>query len=154
MPKDTARDLETRLAAIGASLLIDTLSQIGSIPPLKQDHAQATLAPKIRKEDGKIDWPQEAEMIGRRVRAFFPWPVAFTYLRGKRLQIHEGEVLDEPAAGPSPGKILSVHKYGVDVCCGARTVYRLKTVRPDGKKEMSAYSFSLGTRITEDDVLG
>jgi methionyl-tRNA formyltransferase len=154
LPGDTARDLEARLAGIGASLLIDTIERIESIPRLKQDSSRATLAPKIRKDDGKIDWAEDAGMISRRVRAYFPWPAAFTFLRGKRLQVHQGEALDAPAACPSPGKILTVDRSGIDVSCGGGTVYRLKAVRPDGKKGMSAYSFSLGTRITEDDILG
>jgi len=76
-PCEKAFELEKRLAQKGANLLVDTIRRMGTLIPLKQNHAQATYAPLIKKEDGHIDWSSAAVSVDRKVRAFYPWPSAF-----------------------------------------------------------------------------
>src|SRR5690242_12334086 len=87
--EDTTETLSERLSVIGAELMVETLERLerGDIEPRGQDHAQATLAPMLKKEDGRIDWSWTADEIARRVRGLRPWPVAYTAFRGKRLGI-------------------------------------------------------------------
>ncbi len=151
-PRETARDLETRLAAMGAALLVRTLEDIDRIVPIPQDHSLATLAPKIRKEDGAIDWSEEAVAIDAKVRAFQPWPSAFFFFRGKRVQVHQGTALGTKCAPSVPGTVLAVGKNGIDVACGGRTIYRIESIQPEGKKKMDAYAFSLGAGVRAGDV--
>src|SRR5271167_991388 len=89
-PEDTALTLAPRLAQTGAELMITTLSglQKGTITPRPQDHAQATLAPILRREDGLIDFSRTAVETWNRLRGFQPWPGAFTHFRGKMLHLH------------------------------------------------------------------
>jgi methionyl-tRNA formyltransferase len=91
-PEETALELGARLAAMGAALLIETLERIETIAPHKQDAAQATYAPLLKKENGLIDWRQPAQAIHNRVRGFQPWPGAYTRFRGQQLHIWKSRV--------------------------------------------------------------
>jgi methionyl-tRNA formyltransferase len=142
------------LALIGADLLIDTLARIDSIVPVPQDHAAATSAPKIQKEDGKLAWASEAAAINRKVRAFTPRPSAFTFFKGQRLIILEGRALESTTAEDSPGRILAVAKDGLDVCCKDGTIYRIHFLQPESKTAMDAHAYSLNGRIKIGDLLG
>jgi methionyl-tRNA formyltransferase len=117
-PRETCRELETRLAALGADLLKNTLKHIDSISPVPQDHALATLAPKIRKDDGRIDWNRDSDFIDRMVRAYTPWPTAFTFRKGKRILIRRGQNLPGHLADGRPGRILTISSEGLDIACG------------------------------------
>jgi methionyl-tRNA formyltransferase len=152
LPEENAGDLEARLAQIGAELLTKTIAQIDKITPLKQDGAKATYAPKLKKEDGKIDWARNAGIIERQVRAFTPKLAAFTFLQEQRIIIQRGKD-DGKIAGisSSPGEILSIIKEGVGVCCGERSIYLIERLQPENRKEMDAYAFSLGARIKPGD---
>ena len=149
-PAETAGSLENRLADAGADLLSETLAQRESLPLLPQDHSAATYAPKLKKEDGRVDWSQPAAIIDRRVRAFTPRPSAFAFLRGLRLQIIQGRPLPDEAKTDRPGKILSVGKDGLQVICGQAGVYLIERLKPENKSEMSASDFSRGTKIELD----
>lgn len=151
LPQEKANELEARLAQKGAELLVKTISQIDKIKPRKQDHSKATYAPMLKKEDGKIDWAKSALFIDRQVRAFNPWPSAFTFLKEKRIKIYEGKVIEKLDQVYSPGKILALKKEGIEVSCGERSVYLIRRLQPENKKEMDAYAFSLGVRIKPGD---
>jgi methionyl-tRNA formyltransferase len=152
-PRETARDLETRLAAMGAALLIRTLEDIGLIVPFPQDHSLATLAPKIRKEDGAIVWSEDAAAIDRRVRAFQPWPSAFSFIKGRRVQVHRGIELGTMSMPPPPaGTVMAVGRSGIDVACGGGSIYRIESIQPEGKKEMDAHAFSIGAGLRAGDM--
>jgi methionyl-tRNA formyltransferase len=151
-PGEKAFELEARLAEMGAELLVRTISQIDKIEPLKQNHAQATYAPKLKKEDGRIDWKKEALFIDRKARAFYPWPSTFAFLDEKRIKIHEGKVGRKLSQHLLPGKILAVSKEGIEVCCGGRTTYLIQKIQPENKKEMDAYAFSHGAAIKIGDA--
>ncbi len=148
LPYETAGELEMRLAEKGAELLVNTLSHLDEITPQKQDHSQATYAPKIDKEEGLIDWNQEATAIERKVRAFTPWPSAYTYFQGKRLKILSGRALPEKTSSDKQaGLILKADKAGIQICCGGGSIFLITSLQPQNKKPMSAYSFSLGQKI-------
>jgi methionyl-tRNA formyltransferase len=144
-PEETAAELEARLAAIGAEVLIETLAGIaaGSLKPAPQDHARATLAPIIKKEDGRIDWSQPAEILARRVRGFHPWPGTFTLWRGQPLKILRARA--EAGHTLAPGE-LAVDRDGVVVGCGERTGLRLLEVQPESRRAMSGAAFAAGLR--------
>jgi methionyl-tRNA formyltransferase len=158
-PRETAAALEARLAALGAGLLVSTLGRVDSVPHLKQDESQATLAPKLRKEDGRIAWTEAAAAIDRKVLALADRPGVFTAIGGKRLNILHGRPLEtleyaRPDTEPDAGTILGVGKPGLEVACGAGTAYLVEELQPEGKGIMTAYAFSLGARISPGDKIG
>ncbi len=143
-----AHELEVRLAEIGTELLCKTIDQIDSIPHTKQDHSQATFAPLLKKEDGRIDWTKSAVEIDRKIRAFTPWPSAYTFLNQKRMKIIRGKRQDCRTQGLVPGEIRGVNKTGIRVSCGQNSMYLIEELQPEGKKVMNAYAFTLGTQIS------
>jgi len=141
------------MAQIGAELLIKTIDNIDKIQPFPQDHSQATYAPKLKKEDGRIDWQKKALFIERLVRAFNPWPSAFTFLREKRIKILKGKRQTAVLSTASfPGRIHQISKEGIEVVCGEGSLFLIKEMQPEGKKSMSAYAFSIGTEIKPGDA--
>jgi len=153
-PRETARELEERLSGLGAGLLIDTLEKIDRLPHIRQDQAQATLAPRLHKGQGKIDWRKDAVSIDRMVRAFSPWPGAFTSFRGQRIIIHGGSPLTVPAPPLDPGRVVEVRREGPVVCCGGDSAYLIERLQRENRKEMAAADFLHGTRIEKGDCLG
>ncbi len=154
LPRENAHELETRLSHIGARLLLKTLENIHLLEPKEQDHSLATYAPKLSKELGRIDWQQPAEVVDRKVRAFYGWPGAFTFLEDQRLEIISGLVTQGLMPEAEAGEVVQIDKSGIYVCCGQRTFYLIEKVKPEGKKEMSAYSFSLGGKARVGTILG
>jgi len=150
-PEEGASELEARLAQKGAELLVKTIAKIGKIKPQKQDHSQATYAPRIKKEDGRIKWEKNAIFIERLVKAYTPWPSAYTFLADRRIKILKGKKEAFKGQSSSPGEILEVKKKGIEVCCGDASVFLIENLQPENKKPMSAYSFSLGAKIRPGD---
>jgi methionyl-tRNA formyltransferase len=151
-PDERAPELSSRLSTAGASLLIETLSGLdaGTITPRPQDDAQATLAPILKKEDGRIDWGWPAFKIYNRLRGFDPWPGAWTTFRGQTLQIRNAR----PAEGPlAPGEIRSEGKR-VLVGCGEGTALELIEVQLEGRKRVPAADFVRGVRLSDNETLG
>lgn len=146
-PGETAPELQARLADAGAELLLKTLGRIDRVTPVKQDSAQASLAPKIRKEDGRIDWREPAESVDRKVRALARNPGTFTFLKGRRLQLHRGKGLPDGDLSAAPGTILAIRREGLVVSCGDRTSYLVERLQAEGRAAMTARDFSLGTKI-------
>jgi len=148
-PEETAVELGPRLAAMGAALLIKTLANIAAIAPQKQDPAQATYAPLLKKEDGLIDWRQSAQSIHNRVRGFQPWPGAYTRFRNQQLHIWKSRVA-APAAG-QPGQLLL---HPLRAVCGDAAL-ELIEVQLEGRNRISAEAFANGQRIAAAaDILG
>lgn len=148
LPGEYAYELESRLADMGADLLCKTIEKIDTIPHTKQDPSQVTLAPMLRKEDGRIDWTKNAVEIDRKIRAFTPWPSTYSFIDQKRIKVLKGKSQAGPLALYGPGKIISVGKAGIQVSCGQNSVYLIEELQPEGKKTMTAHAFSLGTQIT------
>lgn len=154
LPRETAGELEHRLAEIGAALLIRTIDRIDSLPRRAQDHSRATYAPKLKKENGRIDWSREATEIDRLVRAFSPWPGAFTFWKGRRLIIHQGEPLNEKRDYRWPGQIVEIRSMGPLVCCGSGTVFLIRRLQGENRKAMEANAFLRGMPLQPGDLLG
>ena len=153
-PDENAVELGERLAVVGARLLVETLEGLrsGRVVPEKQDDAQATLAPLLKKEDGAIDWNEAASAIHNRVRGLQPWPGARTSFRGVPLHLWKSRCGGgAQASGKSPGRILSVKP--LLVACG-EGVLELLEVQLEGRKRISAADFANGQRLTDNDILG
>jgi len=146
---ETAPELAVRLAEAGAGLIVDTLQNLaaGKVTGTPQDGSQATFAPVLRKEDGRIDWTQTADQIYNRIRGLDPWPGAFTMFRGQTCQI-EGVPSDlaVPAAAPA-GTIHIAGAGEIVVKCGAGGALRVERVQLQGRKRVSARDFLSGARI-------
>jgi len=153
---DTAVSLEEKLRNLGAELLMDALKLIGSrnYCLLEQDEEQVILAPKLKKEDGLIDWDEPAIDIHNQVRGVLPWPGAFTCYRGKMLKVFQSDVLPVfPNHRPAPGEVVRADKYGIVVACG-RGFLNLKELQLEAGKRMSAQNFIIGHKLKVEDVLG
>jgi methionyl-tRNA formyltransferase len=156
-PEETSGELLTRLAELGARAAIGALDLIesGRIQPVPQDPSLVTLAPKLSKGEGQLDWSRPAEDLARRVRALTPWPGARTSEPGGReLTIEQAAVVAYPPAPPDaePGTILVAHKQLV-VATGHGAL-ELRTLKPAGKRAMDASSYLLGARLTVGQRLG
>ncbi|PJD93977.1 MAG: methionyl-tRNA formyltransferase [Legionella sp.] len=118
-PTDTAGSLHDRLAQLSAEPLIHIVNELalGQAVAEEQDHALATYTKKINKEDGAIDWHNPAVVIDRQIRAFNPWPVAYTTLGSETIRIHQAKVVSL-ATDKASGTILSMDKNGMMVATG------------------------------------
>ncbi len=147
LPSDNALTLESRLASAGAELLSKTSARITKIQPQKQDFSLATYAMKIKKEDGRIDWNQNAHHIERMLKAYSPWPSVYTFFGDTRVKIVQGKHIDSNNTKSSPGQIINVHKKGIETVCGQGSVFLIESLQPENKKVMDSYAYSLGSRI-------
>ena len=150
----TAETLLPRLAALGAELLPLVLAGLegpGALPRLPQDHARATLAPILSRDDGKVEWTRSAFELDARRRGFTPWPGAWTTVAGAVLKIHAAR----PASGGGgPPGTLGEAAAGVRVACGEGTSWELLEVQPEGRKRMPAAAWLQGARLKAGDTLG
>jgi methionyl-tRNA formyltransferase len=149
---DTSETLAPRLAATGADLLVETLRGLRTrtILPRAQDNITATLAPILKKEDGRIDFALRAEQIRDRLRGFQPWPGAFTSFRGKNLNIWQAGTVSRTL----PQTELLVDSGRLLVGCGEDTALDILEVQPEGKKRMPASDFVRGYRPQAGEKLG
>jgi methionyl-tRNA formyltransferase len=178
-PDETTPELYARLAEAGAPLIVETLRGLasGTITPTPQDSSQATLAPPLKKEDGRIDWSLPAQKIYNRIRGFQPWPGAFTQFRGKQcaiwgtpakpnLSVATGATVrtGPAAAGPVPTTASQVRQQvpgtisasdaNVHVTCGDDTALRVEFVQLEGRNKISAREFANGARLQQDERFG
>jgi methionyl-tRNA formyltransferase len=149
-PHQTAADLFDVLAAGGAPLVVRTLDGLedGSLHPTPQNHAGATFAPLLSREDGRMDFAaRSATELKNRWRGFQPWPGAFTALDGKKLIVHRMEVADAstfaPPADAEPGQ-MHVEEQRLFVACAGHTWLELLEVQMEGKKRLPAGEFLRG----------
>jgi methionyl-tRNA formyltransferase len=148
-PEENAIELGARLAVAGADLLVRTLAELHMIQPQPQDDSQATYAPILKKEDGKIDWTLSGREILNRIRGFEPWPGGYGFLRGQRLQIWSAAVGDQKLP---PGALRSVNRKLYAGCGGGESI-ELREVQLEGKKRMPAAAFMNGFPLSGDEVL-
>ena len=153
-PDDTTGSLSERLARVGAELLIETLPRWlrGEITPIPHDARLVTLAPRLKKEDGRIAWTRSAAEIARHVRAMSPWPSAFTTWKGRLLKVLRAEAIACPTPAPA-GTVVVDAANGVWVACGEGAL-RLIEVQPEGRPAMSAEAFARGQRDLHLSMLG
>jgi methionyl-tRNA formyltransferase len=152
--EDTAQILHDRLAQVGASLIVKAMDQLdrGALRPIPQDHREASYAPPLKKEDGLIDWSQDARDIFNRIRGFNPWPGAFTYLKGSRLKIFSGEIIHEEV-GERVGKVVQSGSEGVKVATGKGSLL-ITEVQLEGRKRMPVHEFLIGNEIPPGTQMG
>ena len=148
-PEENAEQLGERLSLMGAELLIETLDRLETIVPEKQDNAEATLAPILKKQDGAIDWMRTAAEINNQVRGMTPWPGAHTVFRGQSLQIWAARVLDMTTDIP-PGQLTP----GARITCGGGTLLEAITVQREGRNKIAAAAFMNGLQLDENEILG
>ena len=150
---ETSADVERDLSAMGAELLVDTVRAIGEgrAREQPQDHALATYAPRLTREDGRIDWTRPAGTVHDLVRGLHPWPPAFTFLDGSRYLIRRTAPESAPLAGPAPaappGTIVEARGDRLHVACGAGTALSVLEIQPEGRRAQSARDFLAGRRI-------
>ena len=132
-PEEDAAALGERLAVMGAELLVEVLGRFEELRPEEQDHAAATLAPKLSRTDGELEWDLSADEIDRRVRALQPWPGVTLPLYGTRVKVLRGRAL---RGSGQPGEVLAAGSKGVEVAAG-RGSYLLEEVQPPGRRPMS-----------------
>ena len=147
--EETAVELGERLAAAGADLLVRTLAELPSIAPEPQDDSQASYAPILKKEDGKIDWRLPAREILNRIRGFVSWPGAYGFLREQRFHIWKAAG-GEAALPPGTLRVVNRKLYAG---CGDGWSIELREVQLEGKKRMQAAAFVNGHPIADDEVL-
>jgi len=141
LPDDTGGSLQDRLAQIAPEALLESLRMLekNSAPRIPQDNAQATSAPKLKREHGRIDWSEMAEAIERKIRAFNPWPGAFMEISGRNLKIFSASVVD---LSGEPGEILKSENELV--IAAGKGALLLGEVQLEGKRKMSAAEFLRG----------
>lgn len=143
---DTAESLHDRLAQLACTPLMMVLDSIEkqTLMPQKQCDALATYAPKIKKEDALIDWTQSAQHIEQHIRAFSPWPIAYTHINTTIIRIYDAEVVLSQTEA-EPGVILSADKSGILVAAGANAL-RIKKIQFPGGKPISIQDYLNGHR--------
>lgn len=161
LPEDTSSTLRPSLAHLGAELLARTLHGIESstLRPRKQDSSQASTAPILKKEDGRLDWQWPARKIHDHVRGFNPWPGTHTTHQGKMLKILKTELTEEGRipAGPTPvqaGTLLASGSQCAIVRAGDGNWLTLLEVQPEGRRKMTGADFVHGFRIPSGARLG
>lgn len=152
-PDETQATLTNKLAELGAQALLEALGALarGQLRETPQDESRATYTSPVKKQDALIDWNLPAEQIERMVRAYDPWPVAFTYCNGEELRIYRAAVIPDSGSA-QPGTIVEL-KGSFVVQCGAARL-RLLEVQGAGRKRMKAEDFARGRRLKLGDLLG
>src|SRR5438105_4715987 len=154
---ETAPELAKRMAEMGAPLVMESLAKLdrGEIVPVPQDASQASYAPILTKEHGRIDWGQTAGELYNRIRGLAPWPGAFTTFRGRLCHIWGKPVAGARyvASAPEPGSVI-FSGGAIEIVCGRGTRLQLEAVQVEGRKRISAREFMSGARLASGERLG
>jgi methionyl-tRNA formyltransferase len=154
-PDETAGMLSAKLAQVGGRLLVETLRRLkaGTLVPRPQDHAQATLAPLLKKEDGLIDWTHPAVEIANRVRGLAPWPGAYTFAGEDLWKIWKATAKDGQTDKALPGTIIGLTKEAILVATGDGLL-SITEIQPANSRRMTAAQFLAGHQLSPGQVLG
>jgi len=154
--EDTAETLAERLSVLGADLMVETLRGLerGEITPHPQEHSQATLAPMLKKEHGRMDWSLPAQELAWRVRGLRPWPGAYTTFRGKNLHVWAAVALPAEAGSPLEPGTLVAERGKLHVVCGQGTRLEIKELQVEARKRLSAHEFLNGVHLKPGERLG
>ena len=161
-PEETAGEVEARLAPLGARLALEVIGRMeaGPVEGRKQDPSQVTKAPKLKKEDGLIDWGRTAEQVSNHIRAMQPWPTAYTYLHrpGKppvRLMVVRAvAALTSGCAEAPPGHVHAAGPGGLHVAAGGGSLVKVFELQAAGKRAMNASDFLRGHPLGSGDHFG
>jgi methionyl-tRNA formyltransferase len=154
-PDETAGDLGARLAQMGAHAVREWLPRyVEGVCALEaQDDTQATAAPMLEKEHGRIDWAKNARQVHDHVRGMHPWPGAFTTARGGTVKVRATRVVEGQRPGARGGQVVIADKSRVLVACSDGCV-ELVGVQPEARRAMHGWEWALGRGVVEGDVLG
>ncbi|MCX7970717.1 MAG: methionyl-tRNA formyltransferase [Negativicutes bacterium] len=150
----TAGQLYDQLRVLGAQLLVNVLPRLaaGAIRPVPQDDSQACYAPRLTAADERVDWQKPAVEVHNRIRGLNPRPGAYFEHAGHRIGITGSRLVQQPGRPARSGQIVAIGRQGVIVACGEGEI-ELTTLRPAGRKEMSAAAVMHGWRLTVGDQL-
>ncbi len=153
-PGETAADLHNRLSLMGARTLVRTLEKLrnGSLERVPQDHARATHAPMLKKQDGEIDWSMPADRIECLIRGLTPWPGAFTFSGDMRLKIFKASVLEREISVP-PGTILECFPGELRVATG-KGALAIQEIQGASGKRLAIDDFLCGCHLPDGTCLG
>lgn len=150
---ENAVDLMQRLSFTGADLLSETLEKFDELSAIPQNHDEATFAPIMKKDDGKIDWNLSATEISNRARGFQPFPTSFTFYNGNKLTIWNAEVSDFEREKVPNGSILQAKGFLL-VACGENSVLKINELQLQGKNRMQTRDFLNGVKLQIGEQLG
>lgn len=150
---ETAPELMGRLAEMGAELLGETLTQLDEITPRPQHDRDATFAPMLRKENGLIDWSNNAFAVERTIRGLQPWPNAYTHHQTHRLIVWRAKAAGAELSNAVPGEVVASQGDDLIVKCGEATMLRLVEVQPEAKRRMNVRDFINGAHLKVGDRL-
>ncbi len=153
---DDYTSLEVRLAEAGGPLLLDAVNRIedGNFSLIQQNESAVTYAPKLKKEDGRINWQEENLRIYNLVRGCIVWPGAFTLYRGKLLKVYKARPVPAPAKQKAePGQVVAVTKLGITVASGKGNLL-IEEVQMESKRRMMIKDFLAGHRLKAGETLG
>lgn len=147
-PEATTGSLSEQLAEMGARLLLQTLEglQAGQLRAVPQEDALATAAPRLKKEQGLLDFARPAAELERQVRAFCPWPGTFFSLRGETLKVLSATLGGEAPAGLQPGEVASTDD-SLAIACGDGRLFTVRTLQREGKRPLPALEVLRGFPI-------
>ncbi len=150
---ETSGELYDRLSFVGAEVLEETLKKIedGTLVRTPQNDEESTYAPLLSKEISNIDWNESALAVYNKIRGLNPWPVAVTYIDGVKYKIFESEYVQNVKG--QPGEIVE-NKKKLLVACGDGNGISVKTLQPDGKKQMDVVSFLAGNKLETGKIIG
>ena len=152
--KESAPEVMQRLAEMGADLLSETLRDFGKVKAREQDHAQASFAPILKKEDGLIKWSASAELIDRAIRGFQPWPNAYTAYQSRGLTVFRAEIGSATNEVVAPGQVLAARGDDLIVACGEQSTLRILELQPEARRRMGVRDFLNGVQVKVGDRLG
>ncbi|HEX7029320.1 MAG TPA: methionyl-tRNA formyltransferase [Gammaproteobacteria bacterium] len=150
---DTGGSLHDKLAVLGADAIVEALAGLETLEARPQDEARATYAHKLSKQEAALDWSKSASELARRIRAFNPWPVAFTTFNDDTLRVWSAEPLPLSTEKFMPGEIAAATVDGIDVATGDGLL-RITRLQPSGKRPMNAAEFLNGHAVTAGRRLG
>ena len=149
--EETAGELATRLSSVGAQLLIDTLEEqtLGRLHPLPQPTDGVSVARRLRRQDGVIDWQVRAEVVFNRLRGLTPWPGVSTTLRGQSVKVLWGRPVPggDPETEAPPGTFVGIRGDQLMVSCGQNTRFGVEQLQRAGRKPLPAKAFANGQRL-------
>lgn len=156
LPGEHAPSLERRLSELGAELLVQTIARLeaGTLVARRQEHGDATLAPRLSAKDGRVDLSMTALEIEGRIRGFDPWPGVWVALQGRRIRIVRARALEQQDAdGRPPGRVAEHLPQGTVLVCGGGSLLLIEQVQPEGRRTMSSQEALHGRHIEPGDQL-
>ena len=145
---ENSKTLSRKLSLLAADMVQEFLPAFldGNTTAKHQDESLITYSKIIKKEHARIDWNETSQAIDKKIKAYYPWPVAHTYLDDKYLRIWDSKALVGDEDKNHPGDIMGINKEGVIVKCNGSKII-LKGVQPEGKKKMLAADFARGNKL-------